>query len=68
MSMFKIKTRLELTKYLGVEVFEHFILIFIAKIIACKPLTLNLFTLLTAWQTENKTDCLCWRMQISEKT
>lgn len=46
--MFKLKTRLELTKYLGAEVFEHFILIFIAKIIGCKPLTLNLLTLLTA--------------------
>lgn len=48
MLLFKLKTRLELTKHLGVEMFEHFILIFIAKIIARKPLTLNLFTLLTA--------------------
>lgn len=48
MLVFKLKTRLELKKNLGVEMFEHFILIFITKITACKPLTLNLFTLVTA--------------------
>lgn len=59
MPVFKLKTRLELTKPVGVETFKHFILIFIAKITACKPLTLNLFTLLTARQTQNKTNCVC---------
>lgn len=58
MLVFKLITRLELTKNFGVEIFEHFILIFIAKIISCKPLTLNPFTLLTAGQTQNKTDCV----------
>jgi len=67
MLVLELITRLELTKNLGVEIFEQFVLIFIAKIVSCKPLTSNPFTLLTAGQTQNKTNHIYGRMQISGK-
>ena len=51
MLVFNLITKLELAKNLGVEIFEHFILIFTAKIIACTPLTLNPLAVLTTGQT-----------------
>lgn len=58
MLVFKLIAKSELARNLGAEILEHFILVFIAKIISCKPLTLNPLTLLTAGQTQNKNDSL----------